>query len=117
MALTTTQKLNAKRHMGVAPVAMTQPSEYDQLFTALEDGAELEAHLVAAITACDTALAAVQLAHTDADELTEGAGAKFDYRRRIGIKQDAYAAEVANLWRVLGLTPPETTGIIGVSVV
>lgn len=97
MALTATQRLAIKKHLGEAP----NSTDLNAFIGTLEDGAEMEAELVASITACDSALAAYYTATGDADELVEGAGAKFSYERRMAIKQQAYRNQVINLARLL----------------
>lgn len=109
MALTATQKLQAKRHLGEHPVATI----LDPLFSVLEDGAEKETELVAAIALCETTETAIDTVTTEADEIVEGGGAKFSYERRLAMKQRAYRKAVCDLGRIIGYPVPESGGLTG----
>ncbi len=109
MALTTTQRLQIKRHLGEHPI----DTILDPFFTVLEDGAEKEAELVAALNVCNTAESAIDATTTEADEIVEGGGAKFSYERRLAFKQRAYNKAVCNLARIIGYPLPQTGGVMG----
>lgn len=106
MALTTAQRLAVKKHLGEHP----DSTIIDPFITAIEDGGAMEDELVAAVTACDTALAAYFTAADAADELVAGGGAKFSYERRLSIKQQAYRARVADLARIIMWPLPGLSG-------
>src|SRR5690348_3894532 len=103
MALTDTQKLSLKKHLGVTPI----DTILDPFIAQVEaEGTAFETELTDAISTCDDALDAIRTVQTSADELTEGAGAKFDYNRSIAIKRRQYEEEVGNLARIMGYPSP-----------
>lgn len=99
MALTESQKLQAKKHMDV----WVFDSPLNSSFAALEDGGAKEAELVAAIELCETRYAAINTAVTASDELTEGGGAKFNYHQYAALRKRWYEAARRDLARILGV--------------
>ena len=99
MSLTATEKLKVKKHLGFPPTN----TELDAWISTLEDGAEKENEFKAAITKCDTKLAALELAQTEADDLESGEGAVFNHGNRITIKRQAYREACGDLARILNL--------------
>jgi hypothetical protein len=109
MALTPTQRLAIKRHLGEHPKSTIM----DPLITSLEDGASVEAELVEALTDCNAALAAIATAQDEADELTFGEGAQFRHAGKIAIKKQRYREAVENLARLIGWAAPEGGRVTG----
>jgi hypothetical protein len=100
MALTTAQKLAAKKHLGYHPTE----SILDPFFAVIEDaGATQETELTTSISTCDTAKAAIKTAQDATDDLVEGGGAKFSYTGVVAARKQAYREEVENLARILGV--------------
>lgn len=99
MALTAAQRLAVREHMNVSP---TDPN-FGQYITAVEDGSVREAELIACLTSCDTLLEAIYAVETEADELTEGGGAKFSYQTKKKHKEQAYQRKRANMARILSV--------------
>lgn len=109
MTLSAAQKLKIKKHLGEHPKSTIM----DPFIKVLEDGADMEAELVAALNSCDTALTAKDTVETSADELTEGGGAKFNYNRSLAIKKGAYRDAVCNLARIIGWPMPQAGKVGG----
>ncbi len=108
MALTTAQKLALKKHLGANPI----DTILDPFIDTIEDeGSDYEEELTKAVKKCDTALTAIRTAQTEADELVEGGGARFNYNQRISIKKQQYREEVENLARIMGYPAPFSDGI------
>lgn len=99
MALTATQRLQVKKHLAVWP----HDDIIDASIEALEDGAEKEAELVAAVALCETRYTAINTAVAGSDELKAGGGAKFDYENQITTRQRWYEDAVKDLARLIGI--------------
>lgn len=110
MALTAAQVLQVKKHIGVVPTSTTLDASID----ALEDGSVKEAELVAALNRCNSTMADYQDAQENADDLTEGGGAKFSHPLNISIKRKAYDEAVMDLARLLGIDIDNgVSGLVG----
>lgn len=109
MTLTTTQKLQIKRHLGEHPISTI----LDPLISTLEDGAEMEAELTTALTTCNTTETAIDDTTDQADEIVSGGGATFSYERRLAFKQQAYRKAVMHLARIIGYPLPQVGGVTG----
>lgn len=86
MPLTNAQKLSAKRHVNLQPFAI----ELDNIFGTINSDVDVLALLIAQLTACDNALAAIKTAEDSADNLMSGGGATFSYNGLIATRQSAY---------------------------
>lgn len=99
MALTDTQKLQAKKHLGFWP----NDTQLNASIKALEDSGAKETELTAAIAECETWYANIETVSGNADEIIEGAGAKFSYERSLAIKKRQYQSARIDLARILGV--------------
>jgi len=99
MPLTAAQKLTVRKHMDTGPNNPT----FGPYISALEDAGVKEAELLASLISCDLLLAVIYAVETEADELTEGGGAKFSYQVKKKHKLDAYGRERGNMARILGV--------------
>lgn len=109
MALTAQQKLQIKKHLEVPPTALV----LDHLIATLEDGGPLEAELTTALTACNTARTNWETALSQADELTAGEGARFNYSVPIAAKKKLYREAVKYLEQLLGFPHPQKGNVLG----
>ena len=109
MALTTTQRLQIKRHLGEHPEATI----LDPLIAKIEDGAAMEAELVTALAVAVAAETAIEDTEDEADEIVEGGGAKFSYERRASMKERRYRRAVCDLARIIGFPVPFEQGVTG----
>lgn len=109
MALTTTQRLQIKKHLGQHPEATI----LDPLILKVEDGGAMETELVAALTEANTTEAAIDTAEDEADDIVSGGGATFSSERRIAIKKSRYRRSVCDLARIIGFPTPFEQGITG----
>ena len=112
MAFTAQQIHDIKKHLGVHPKSTIM----DPLISTLQDGSTLETNTVTAITTANTAFTAIQTAQTEADDIVEGGGARFNYHGRIAIKKQQYRDAVVELARLVGWPIPTNGAILGVAV-
>jgi hypothetical protein len=104
MSFTTTQKLQIKKFLGLPP----KDKFIDSYIANVEDGAEIEAEVVAAITACQTAFDAWQTTLATQDNLIEagspnGGVAKFALGVGAGFSKKAYDERLKELARLLDI--------------
>lgn len=97
MALTATQKLQIKRHLGVDQYSV----ELDDRFTKLDSDADTLAELTDTLTKCETALTAIQTAYDNVDEIASGGGAVFNHNNAITLKKKNYNRHRQNLSRIM----------------
>jgi hypothetical protein len=97
VAISETNKLLAKKHLKLKPT----DTGLDTYFTALEATVTMETQFTTAVTLCETLFAQVQTVRTEADELTSGGGATFDYWQAKRIKEEGYQNAVNDLCRQL----------------
>jgi hypothetical protein len=110
MSLTDAQKLAIKKHLKEHP----KSTIIEPLIATLEDGDANETELLAALTASDTALTNLRTAQSEADEIAEGGGARFNHNSRIAIKRQAYQEAVAYLAQFIGWPYEQGGAITGV---
>lgn len=99
MALTATQRLQCKRHLGITPNSTVIDAQID----ALELDSDKETELTTAIARCETVVAAIRTARDEADELVEGGGARFSYSTRVAHQKANYQEAKENLARIIGI--------------
>ena len=109
MAFTATQKQDVKKHLGLPPTA----DVLDTLFAELEDGGAIESKVTRALSRANETLENLITAQDEADEIVEGAGARFSYERMISIKKTAYQNAVNELCRLFSWQNYTTGEIIG----
>lgn len=101
-------RLAIKRHLNI----WSQDTFILPLIAAMEDGGALQTEAAQAITDCNTALAAIVAAQTEADDITEGGGAKFNPNLKISIKRRQYKDFVNDLARIIGYPQSSDTASI-----